>query len=129
MAAKRVLIIEDDPGVRWMLADVLQQHGYDVDTALDGQQALDKLSGPVADLVTLDLNMPIMDGVEVAHHIHGNARWSHVPILILSAKHDAPEWAKKLGAVAYLQKPFDLKSLVAAVDRLAPLRTYQLRRD
>lgn len=128
MAARRVLIIEDDPGVRWMLADVLGQNGYDVDTALDGQQALDKLAGPVPDLITLDLNMPVLDGVEVAHHIHGAPGWSTVPILILSAKHDAPDWAKKLGAVAYLQKPFDLKSLVAAVDRLAPLRNYQLKR-
>lgn len=118
--AKRILVIEDDTDVRWMIVDYLTQQGYQVETAIDGQQAISRLKGDAPDLVTLDLNMPIVDGARVAEQLRLERGWELVPILMVSAAHDAPDWARKVKGVTLLQKPFELKQLGEAVERLAP---------
>jgi len=115
---KRILVIEDDTDVRWMVADYLSQRGYQVDTAIDGQSAINRLSGTPADLVTLDLNMPIVDGGEVAQQLRATNAWTAVPIVLISASHAAPAWAHKLTKATLLQKPFELRDLGAIVERL-----------
>jgi DNA-binding response OmpR family regulator len=126
--AQRVLVVEDDTDVRWMIADFLTQRGYQVETAIDGQQAISRLEGAAPDLVTLDLSMPIIDGSQVAERLRVHRGWERVPILMVSASHDAPDWARKLKGVTLLQKPFELKQLGAMVDELVPHPETQLPR-
>lgn len=118
--AKRVLIIEDDADTRWMLADALGQRGYEVDTALDGTYALARLDGTPPDLVTLDLNMPILDGKGVMEKMRQHPTWARVPVLVLSGSGDAPNWVRQSNAAGYLRKPFTLDALARAVEDLAP---------
>jgi two-component system KDP operon response regulator KdpE len=118
--AKRVLIVEDDADTRHMLADILTGRGYDVDMAFDGTQAVARLSQPPPDLVTLDMNMPIVDGEQVLERMRATSGWSQVPVLVLSGAVKAPEWVLTTRAAGFLSKPFTLDELTRAVERLAP---------
>ncbi|HEU0168966.1 MAG TPA: response regulator, partial [Chloroflexota bacterium] len=88
--AKRVLIVEDHTDTRLMLADLLSHWGYEVDTAVDGTQAIRHLSDPAPDLITLDYNMPVMNGVQLLEKIRSTAGWTQIPVLVLSGSLEAP---------------------------------------
>ncbi|HEX6513864.1 MAG TPA: response regulator transcription factor [Chloroflexota bacterium] len=114
MAAKKVLVVDDDPIMRDTLAYNLKREGYDCVLAADGSEALDLAGSSGPDLVLLDLMMPGVDGLEVCRLIRRN---SHIPILILTAKDD--EFDKVLGlevgADDYITKPFSIRELLARV--------------
>ena len=120
---KRVLVVEDDTDVRWMIADYLTSRGYKVETAIDGTQALQRLEGEAPDLVTVDMSMPIVDGAQVVEALRRRRGWERVPVLMISASHEAPEWAAKASQVKLLQKPFELRALSEVVERLVPTET------
>ena len=117
-----MLVIEDDADTRWMLADVLTSRGYDADTSFDGTQALKKLAGDPPDLVTLDLNMPLIDGGEVLERMRSDLRGASVPVLILSGAMEAPEWARRFKNVSFLRKPFEVSQLMRRVEEVLPPR-------
>lgn len=108
---KRILVAEDDDDLRQTLAEILELEGYEVDTAEDGQVALDKLrAGVPFDLMVLDLRMPRKSGHDVLHEIRDLPRLASLPIVVLTAETKNPP----LGAVAWLRKPA-LPSLLLAV--------------
>src|SRR5262249_3472386 len=91
--------------------------GYRVDKASHGVEALEFLEHASPDLILLDMKMPVMNGWEFAAALHG--RFSRrPPILVLTAAHDAEQRALDVGAEGWLGKPFDLKVLIAAVERV-----------
>jgi two-component system, OmpR family, KDP operon response regulator KdpE len=108
----RVLIVEDESGLRRALAINLRAHGYAADAAVDGAAALQAAARHPPDAVVLDLGLPDMDGVEVIEGLRG---WSQAPILVLSAR--AGEHDKVLaldaGADDYVTKPFGMDELLA----------------
>jgi two-component system KDP operon response regulator KdpE len=108
----RVLIVEDEAGLRRALAINLRAHGYTADVAADGAAALQVAARHPPDAVVLDLGLPDMDGVEVIEGLRG---WSRAPILVLSAR--AGEHDKVLaldaGADDYVTKPFGMDELLA----------------
>jgi len=108
----RVLIVEDEAGLRRALAINLRAHGYTPDVAADGTTALQVAARHPPDAVVLDLGLPDMDGVEVIEGLRG---WSRAPILVLSAR--ASEHDKVLaldaGADDYVTKPFGMDELLA----------------
>lgn len=111
----RVLVVEDEDGLRRALAINLKAHGYAVDTACDGTSALRAAAtSPMPDLVIVDLGLPDMDGMDVVTGIRG---WSTVPIIILSARDN--QWDKvdglDAGADDYLTKPFAMDELLARI--------------
>ena len=112
-----ILVVDDEAQIRTALARALEARGYDVDTAADGQEALDQAATRSPDLVVLDLNMPVMGGLEVTRRIRG---WSPVPILVLSVRDEEPDKisALDLGADDYLTKPFGVGELLARVRAL-----------
>ncbi len=125
-----MLVIEDDADTRHLLADILVARGYQVDTALDGTQALARLNQQAPDLVTLDLNMPILDGRQVLERMRTTSGCTHIPVLILSGALESPQWIRSYKAAGYLSKPFTLEALTRAVESLAPNRPSILpRRD
>jgi two-component system, OmpR family, KDP operon response regulator KdpE len=113
----RILVVDDEAQIRTALARALAARGYDVDTAADGQEALDRAAMQPSDLVVLDLNMPVMGGLEVTRRIRS---WSSVPILVLSVRDEEPDKiaALDLGADDYLTKPFAVGELLARVRAL-----------
>jgi DNA-binding response OmpR family regulator len=109
-----ILIVDDDPRIRQVIRDVLTEEGFTVATAADGPQAIRRAADQPPALVVLDMGLPRMDGYEVAAALraaHGRA----LPILTITADGGAADKARRVGAFAYLRKPFDLDDLVAAV--------------
>jgi len=115
-----VLIVEDDPLARSNLAQILAGDGYQVATAANGQEALHYLqSRPLPVLILLDLNMPVLDGWQFLQEQRQRADWAAIPVIVISAT--APEQARAaaLGAVDYLQKPIEVRTLTETVQHLA----------
>jgi len=113
----RVLIVDDDPPSRKMTAFLLQEEGYTVLTAEDGQQALDMIDREQPDLVILDVMMPHVDGLEVCRRVRQHL---NVPIIMLSAKGETSDrvLGLEVGADDYLPKPFEPTELLARVKAL-----------
>ena len=116
-ATVRVLITDDDANIRALLQDVLETVGYMVDTACDGQEALEKITRQPPDLVLLDVEMPIMTGWEVVSKLKADALLQHVPVLMLTSLSRAEDKIQglDLGADDYLTKPFNAGELLARV--------------
>ena len=105
----RVLVVEDEPALRRLIALTLSDVGMDVSTAEDGQAALAVGTHSPPDVVVLDLEMPVMDGRACFRALRSLG--IQAPVLILSA-HGAREAAKELGAEAAMDKPFEASDLV-----------------
>jgi two-component system, OmpR family, response regulator MprA len=114
----RILLCEDDQGVREALARALRFEGYRVDTANDGGEALEMVAKDVPDLVILDVMMPYIDGLTACRRIRDKHR--NLPILMLTARHEVSDRVAGLdaGADDYLVKPFALDELLARVRAL-----------
>lgn len=113
-----VLIADDDPTNREMLARRLRRLGHRVELAEDGRQVVEKVRAGSYDLLLLDLVMPRMDGYEVLNYLRNNPPARHLPIIVLSASDDTRKIAHsiELGAQDYLTKPFDPVLLQARID-------------
>ena len=114
-----VLVVDDDPEICQLLVTFLGFAGFDVLTASDGREALRQLALAVTPptVILLDLMMPIMDGIEFRSHQRRDIRFRDIPIVCLSARHDARQTAARLGLSEFLAKPFELDAVVAAVSR------------
>ena len=112
---RRVLVVDDDPGVLDILQIALQAEGYDVMLARNGLEALDRAGELVPHLMLVDLMMPIMDGWELVRQCRGRNSLAAVPIIILSAAREIERERATLGVEAALAKPFDLTRLLTAV--------------
>lgn len=114
----RVLVADDDAGVRYTLRGLLEDDGLTVEEAVDGEAALARLDAePPVDLVLSDLRMPRLDGLELLRRIRARP---HAPRLILITAHGSERHAveaMKLGALDYFRKPFDVDDVLAVVRR------------
>ncbi|MCX7914424.1 MAG: response regulator, partial [Thermodesulfovibrionales bacterium] len=114
---KRIFVIDDEPDIVELVSYNLRKSGFEVDYALDGEVALEKLKDEKYDLVVLDLMLPSIDGYQLCSFIRNNPKLSHVPIIMLTARTD--EFDKvhglEMGADDYITKPFSPKELVARV--------------
>jgi DNA-binding response OmpR family regulator len=108
----RVLVVEDDPALREVYAGSLSELGYAVRTARDGAAGLNQLANDWKPCVVfLDLQMSGMDGWEFARRLRSEDRWKDLPIVVVAAHFRIDHEARKIGAAAWLQKPFDLGRL------------------
>ncbi|MEE4376674.1 MAG: Hpt domain-containing protein [Candidatus Competibacteraceae bacterium] len=116
----KVLVIDDSITMRKVTARFLERHNLSVATAKDGVDALAKLEEQVPDLVILDIEMPRMDGFEVAAHIRNQAHLHHIPIIMVTSrggeKHRAR--AAKLGVNDYLTKPYQEEQMIQSIRRI-----------
>jgi two-component system alkaline phosphatase synthesis response regulator PhoP len=112
---KKILVVEDDPGIRLSLSDELESAGYRVFTAENGEKALSAAGREKPDLIILDLMMPILDGTEVCKNLR--MRGDRTPIIMLTVKDKEIDkvLGLELGADDYMTKPFSLRELVARV--------------
>ncbi|MGD1916126.1 MAG: response regulator transcription factor [Phycisphaerales bacterium] len=116
MARARVLIVEDDAGVRTAVAEALDAFGYDSADAQDGRAGLERALGEAFDLVLLDVRMPHMDGHEVMAELR-RAR-PGLPVIFLTARGESEERVRGLrgGADDYVVKPFGADELIARIE-------------
>lgn len=114
----RVLVIEDDTQVRTALSRALKFEGYDVETAGDGAEGLERVLTAAPDAIILDVMMPHVDGLEATRRLR--ARGDTTPILMLTARHEVSDRVAGLdaGADDYLVKPFALEELLARLRAL-----------
>jgi CheY-like chemotaxis protein len=112
---KRILIIEDDDAVRYVLSDALQDAGFAVATAIDGVDALDQIGQHPPDAILLDLMMPSMDGWNFLERFRARSR---IPVGIISAAPMLRKTADAWGVQVAIGKPFSLETLLSQVERL-----------
>ncbi len=113
----KILVVDDEENIRNILQRILEEAGYDVVTAANGQEALDKVSQLMPEAVVLDIKMPGMSGMEVLRQITAN--WTDVCVIMATAVGDAQTAIEvmKLGAYDYIIKPFSRADLVLKVRR------------
>ncbi len=113
----RILIAEDEPDIRELVALILELDGHEVIQARDGQEAVEKAHAEQPDLILMDVRMPRMTGYEACETLKADPATQHIPVVFLSAKGQAGEVEAgyRAGAVAYLIKPFDAEELLSQV--------------
>jgi two-component system alkaline phosphatase synthesis response regulator PhoP len=112
---KKILVVEDEPGIRLSVSDELESAGYQVFTAGDGAKALEIAGRETPDLIVLDLMLPILDGTEVCKTLR--MRGDRTPIIMLTVKDKEIDkvLGLELGADDYMTKPFSLRELTARI--------------
>ena len=117
VAGKRILVVDDDPDIRELLFTALEDEGFEVFPAGNGQEALAAIRTFRPDVIVLDLMMPVMDGWQFAKELR--ARDEDIPLVLLSAARDLSTHAKNLAAADVIEKPFDLAELLPKIARVA----------
>jgi DNA-binding NarL/FixJ family response regulator len=115
--AKRLLVVDDDPGLLLAVSETLRAEGYDVKTARRGAEAMMIVAQSLPDLIISDIRMPGMDGYQLVRNLRSNARTRLVPIVFLTAKDEIADRIQgfRTGVDAYLTKPFEPEELAAIV--------------
>ena len=116
----RILAADDSPSMRDMVRMSLSSAGFEVTSAADGEEALRLAAATPFDLVLLDVNMPVRDGIEVIRALRAEPQYRHTPILMLTTENsaDRKREGKTAGATGWIVKPFDPAQLIATVHRV-----------
>jgi DNA-binding response OmpR family regulator len=120
MSKGKILVVDDEIYIVHILDFSLGMEGYEVVTALDGEQALEKVKSEKPDLIVLDIMMPKLDGYEVCKSIKSSAGTQHIPVILLSAKgrNVDQKLGFDVGADDYITKPFSPRKLVERINQL-----------
>ncbi len=123
----RVLIVDDDPANIRLVQETLDGHGYVIDTAVDGVQALEKVRAQAPDLLILDVMMPKMNGLEVCRIVKSMSADNFIPIILVTVQGDIDSKVTglKLGADDYLAKPYNPLELRARVASMLRIKSLQ----
>lgn len=107
-----VLVVDDDCDIRDAVCELLADEGYEVETAANGRDALDRLKHKHPCLMLLDLRMPIMDGYQVLDTVKHTPEWEDIQVAVVSAERVLP-----MGVAGSIQKPIDIDRLLETVRR------------
>jgi len=120
MSGKKVLVVDDEVYVIELLESTLKASGYEVIVALDGREALTKAVAESPDIISLDINMPGMNGFAVCQELKARPETKRIPIIMLSALVREADAARglALGAALYIKKPWQMDKYVAAIKRV-----------
>ncbi|MEX5745027.1 PleD family two-component system response regulator [Massilia sp. X63] len=120
MAIQRILIVDDSPTERFYLTDILTRAGYAVSTAVNGEEAIDKIRAERPQLILMDVVMPGANGFQVTRSIARDPELAAIPIIICSSKNQETDriWGMRQGARDYLVKPVDPGLLLASIASL-----------
>jgi len=127
--SERVLVADDDPDILTVVKINFELDGFEVDSAVDGEDALQKATADPPDVIVLDIMMPRMDGLTALHRLRSQASTANIPIILLTARGLPEDRVRglELGADDYITKPFDITELAARVRSV--LRRTQAARD
>jgi CheY-like chemotaxis protein len=117
----RVLVVDDDEVIRQLIAVNLTLEGFEVETAVDGQDCLDRVEDVKPDVITLDVMMPRLDGWVTATQLRRNPLTSGIKVVLITARaqEDDRDRGRQVGVDAYLTKPFDPAEMIRVVRELA----------
>jgi CheY-like chemotaxis protein len=117
----RVLVVDDDEVIRRLIAVNLTLEGFDVATAADGQDCLEKATAIAPDVITLDVMMPRLDGWETARRLRKCPDTSHIKVVLITARVEEGNQIQRryADADAYLTKPFDVDEMIRVIRELA----------
>jgi DNA-binding response OmpR family regulator len=118
--SKKVLIVDDEPGIIVALQFLMEQNGYATVVAFSGEEAMEAVTQHHPDLILLDIMLPVVDGFEVCQRVRENPDWNDIRIVLVTALGSEANVTKglDLGADAYITKPFSNADLVAKVKEL-----------
>jgi chemosensory pili system protein ChpA (sensor histidine kinase/response regulator) len=118
------MVVDDSITMRKVSGRILERHDYEVSTAKDGMDAVEKLQERVPDLMLLDIEMPRMDGYELATYMKNDARLKHVPIIMITSRTGEKhrQRALDIGVERYLGKPYQEADLIAQIRELLDAR-------
>ncbi|WP_313087273.1 response regulator [Pseudomonas sp.] len=120
-ANPRILMVEDEEDIAFLIRFMLERHGFVVDHAADGRQAIERITGSSPpDLTLMDIMLPYHDGLELVERLRAQPGWETVPVLMLTAKAREVDIVRalELGADDYVTKPFQPEELLARIRRL-----------
>ncbi|MBI1209205.1 MAG: response regulator [Azospirillum sp.] len=120
MAKKRILSVDDSASIRQMVAFTLETAGYEVVTANDGQDGLDRAKSTSVDMVITDLNMPRLSGIDMIKQLRTLPAFKFVPIVMLTTESEErkKQEGRAAGATGWIVKPFNPDQLLAVVKKL-----------
>jgi|SwirhisoilCB3_FD_contig_31_12491032_length_630_multi_3_in_0_out_0_1 CheY-like chemotaxis protein len=116
MKERHIVVADDNEIILDATATALRLAGYVVDTAENGAEVLAAVERSAPALILLDLRMPVLDGYGVARALRERGR--RIPLIVMTSSEHGKAWAKKIGAAAFLAKPFSLSELLSEVERL-----------
>ncbi len=130
LQGKRILVVEDHPSIRKILADLLRSYCH-ASNADSGRDALEQIEHKAPDVILLDLNLPDMDGLEVARLVRRNEKTSGIPILAMSGSCSTMDKIKclEMGCNDFIHKPFSVPTLLVRLSTLIPIRSHSLNQD
>ena len=119
--AKKIMLVDDEPEILDLVSTRIKSWGYDVVTAIDGENALTLLKKQLPDLIFLDVVMPGKDGYEICNEIKTDARTSRIPVILFTAKPEQKEKLKSnydfIAADDYILKPYEPEDLLLKIKR------------
>ncbi|MEG6586210.1 response regulator [Dendrosporobacter sp. 1207_IL3150] len=115
LAKNSVLIVDDQPGIRRLLMEVLTEEGYSIITASNGYEGLQKAKETEPALILMDMKMPGMDGIETLRELKRIGQAGNVIMMTAYGELELVNQARELGAYAYITKPFDIIALCGMV--------------
>ncbi|ACK65300.1 response regulator receiver protein [Rippkaea orientalis PCC 8801] len=115
-----ILVTDDSTAQRELIAGLLVDNGFSVITAIDGEQALEKVQETLFDLIILDVVMPKLNGFQTCRKLKEDPKTQNIPVILCSTKNTDVDryWAKKQGANEYIVKPFSPNELIEKVQQL-----------
>jgi two-component system, chemotaxis family, chemotaxis protein CheY len=118
--SKTIMIVDDAVSIRGLASMTLENSGYKVIEAHDGQDALEKISHQKVDMIITDLNMPVMDGITLIKELKANPGYKFIPIVVLTkeSEPDKKTEAQTAGAKAWIPKPFKTKTILDVVKKV-----------
>lgn len=114
----RIMVVDDEPDMVFLLKTMLTSNGYDVVEACSGEECLQKLEADKFDLILLDIVMPGMNGWEVVEKIRGDEETDAPKIVMISARMRTGNGMKLPRGITYIEKPFDTEEMLWTVERL-----------
>ena len=118
-ADRAVLVVDDDVDIRSVMCELLTDEGYQVKTAVNGREALAKLSSWRPDVILLDLMMPIMDGWTFLTTQQSSQQLRRIPVILMSASHTLTPGDERLPVADVVAKPFEIDTVLTKVAALA----------
>lgn len=116
MQDRKILIVDDQMGIRMLLSEVLKSEGYTVVEASNGVAALEVANQEQPDLILLDMKLPGMDGIQILKSLQSNGILASVIMMTAYGELELINEAKKLGAKSHFTKPFDIDDLISLVN-------------
>jgi DNA-binding response OmpR family regulator len=114
--AKKILIVDDEPDILKVVIFRLKKSGYEVLSAVNGEEAIELIKANVPDLIFLDLRLPLLSGAEVCKQLKSNEKLKHIPIILFTASADTvKDILAKTKADDYIIKPFEPEVLLEKI--------------